>query len=111
MEFEHIIITVSVLSRLERIRVKGDARIKREIIIGKDGLIVQSGYRSALLLPSAPLENGWTKEEFLENLCMKAGLENHAWRHSNVILQKFRSQVFRETSPGGLVEEATYTTG
>lgn len=105
LEFDHIVIEVSILSDPEPIKGKGDDKIKKEIKIGRDGLIIQSGYHSGLLLPIVPVEQEWSKEEYLENLCMKAGLPKFMWRHSHVNLYKFTTQVFRETSPGGHVEK------
>jgi hypothetical protein len=103
-EFEHIVMDVSVLSKVERVQGAPE-EIKRQIMIGRDGLIVEYGYYRGLLLPIVAAEEGWNPEEFLENTCSKAGLPEHLWKQQGVLIYKFTTQVFRELSPGGRVEE------
>lgn len=105
MEFEHMVVEVSILSRSIRIKAKKAEEIKREIELGKDGLMIESGYQRAVILPKLPLQNGWGKDELLENLCTAADLPKHCWKNPGVKLQKFSCQVFRESAPGGSVEE------
>jgi len=81
---------VSVLTVPES--VKGDAL--KEVMVGRDGLIIESAGRSGLLLPQVPVECGWNVEQFLEALCDKAGLPRGSWRSAR--LQKFGAQVFTE---------------
>lgn len=104
-EFEHMVVEVSLLTKPDLIHANGEARIKKEIKVGRDGLMIRSGYNSGLLLPIVAVEQKWGPEEFLENLCIKAGLPKYTWKHSNVELYKFGSQVFRETAPYGEIEE------
>ncbi len=58
-EFDDIVIEISVLS--EPLPVNG----VNEIEVGRDGLFITMGGRSGLLLPQVPVEQGWTREEFL----------------------------------------------
>jgi hypothetical protein len=67
-----------------------------EIEIGKHGLMLQLGPNSGLLLPQVPVEWNWDVEEFLENLCQKAGLPAGAHKHPQAKLEKFSAQVFSE---------------
>ena len=48
--------------------------IPKNIVIGRDGLIIQFGRRRGLLLPQVPVEWGWDVNEYLEQICYKAGL-------------------------------------
>lgn len=105
LEFEHILIEVNVLTDPEPITVHNEDQIKKAIKIGRDGLIIESGYNGGLLLPIVAVEQGWGKEEFLENLCIKAGLPPHYWKNPKIKLQKFSCQVFKETSPRGKAQE------
>ena len=104
LEFEHATIEVSVLSKLEKIH--GDAeQIKKQIKIGRDGLVIEYGYHKGLLLPLVAVEERWSVPKFLENLCLKAGLPEHTWTHGTASLYKFSTQVFGETEPRGKVQE------
>ncbi|MDE1861000.1 MAG: TIGR00296 family protein [Candidatus Micrarchaeota archaeon] len=105
MEFEDMIVEVSILSALERIKGKAAETKKREVKVGRDGLVIQYGYNSGLLLPIVAVEQEWSATKFLENVCLKAGLPAHYWRRDDVFLYKFTTQVFREVSPRGHVEE------
>jgi uncharacterized protein len=104
IEFEHMVIEISVLSKEERIH--GDAeQVKKQIKIGRDGLVIEHGYSKGLLLPIVAVEERWSVQQFLDNVCLKAGLEEHAWKHNTSMLYKFSTQVFKEVEPNGKIEE------
>ncbi|HNX75820.1 MAG TPA: AmmeMemoRadiSam system protein A [Candidatus Rifleibacterium sp.] len=67
-----------------------------EIEIGKHGLMLINGHRSGLLLPQVPVEWGWDVDEFLSNLCHKAGLPPGAHLQPGARLLKFSADVFSE---------------
>lgn len=68
----------------------------RDVRVGTDGLLVIGpDGRSGVLLPQVPVEQGWNRREFLEGVCMKAGLEPDAYL-GDVILYRFQAQVFGE---------------
>ncbi len=66
-----------------------------EIVIGRDGVVIRKGSRSAVYLPQVAVEQGWGIEEMLDNLCRKAGLSVGAWRE-NAQLLTFQAEVFSE---------------
>ncbi len=66
-----------------------------EIEVGRDGLIVSDRGRSGLLLPQVPVEQGWGRDEFLAQTCLKANLPRDAWRKGAGIYA-FRADVFGE---------------
>lgn len=101
---DHLIIEVSVLSRLDRVRGT-PASIKAKIKAGEDGLMVEYGYYSGILLPHLHWEEGAKKEELLEKVCLEAGLSKDAWKRGDIYLYKFTTQTFREVTPNGPVEE------
>ncbi|MEM0146959.1 MAG: TIGR00296 family protein [Candidatus Micrarchaeaceae archaeon] len=103
-ELEYIIVEVSMLSEPKKIEGSPE-KFAKQIKIGEDGLIIEYGYQSGLLLPIVAVEEKWNARQFLENVCIKAGLPEHAWLSKGVSLYKFSTQVFREKSPGGDVEE------
>jgi uncharacterized protein (TIGR00296 family) len=63
--------------------------------IGRHGLVVEQGSRRGLLLPQVATEWGWTREEFLQRTCQKAGLPVDAWRHGAHVF-RFAAEVFGE---------------
>ncbi len=102
-ELSSCVLEVSVLSAPEKIKVGSPSQYPEKIKIGKDGLIIEYGYHSGLLLPQVPLEWNWGEVEFLEHLCEKAGLPKNMWRSPSVSIQRFGAQVFCEAKPGGKV--------
>jgi AmmeMemoRadiSam system protein A len=82
-------IEISVLSPLERVRDVG------EIEVGTHGLVIRKGFYSGLLLPQVATEWGWDRLEFLQQTCLKAGLDRNAWREGAEIY-RFAAEVFGE---------------
>ena len=68
-----------------------------EIQVGRDGLCISMGPFSGVLLPQVAIEQGWDREEFLRQVCAKAGLPEDAWQ-KGAILYRFGAQVFGELS-------------
>lgn len=67
-----------------------------QYIIGKHGIIMYCMGRGATFLPKVPVEQGWTKEETLYHLCLKAGLPPDAWKRSDAKFLVYETQVFSE---------------
>jgi hypothetical protein len=89
-ELDQIKIEISVLSELVKVNDIS------EIEIGRDGLLLQLGGNSGLLLPQVPVEWNWDLKEYLKNLCYKAGLPAGSYQHPQALLQRFSAQVFGE---------------
>ncbi|MEM5766475.1 MAG: TIGR00296 family protein [Candidatus Aenigmatarchaeota archaeon] len=104
-ELGRVIFEVSILTEPEIIRVKRPKEYFEKIEIGRDGLIIQYGFSQGLLLPQVPVEYKWNVEDFLNNLCYKAGLPPTMWKNLDVKIYKFESQIFMEKSPLGDVVE------
>ncbi len=100
-ELENIIFEVSILSHPQGIRAKNPAEYRKEIEIGKDGLLLRWRFGSGLLLPQVPLELHWDVDEYLANICYKAGAPPDVWLDPNTKLYKFQAQVFKEVIPRG----------
>lgn len=66
-----------------------------EIEVGTHGLIIIKGGRQGLLLPQVPVEQGWDREDYLDNLCQKAGLPVDCWQEGATIFS-FTAVVFGE---------------
>jgi uncharacterized protein (TIGR00296 family) len=95
-ELDQIQIEVSVLSLPKMIQVKKPIEYLNEVQVGRDGLILEWSGGSGLLLPQVAEEQGWDSEEFLCNLCMKAGAPADQWLSPEVKMYKFSSQVYSE---------------
>jgi uncharacterized protein (TIGR00296 family) len=104
-ELDDIVVEVTVLSPPELIKVSKPEDYLKDIVVGRDGLIVEQGFYKGLLLPQVPVEQGWDKEEFLNHTCIKAGLNPDAWFDKQTKIYKFGGQVFTEITPRGEVKE------
>jgi uncharacterized protein (TIGR00296 family) len=100
-EVNEVIIEVSVLTPPELLKLANPQDFPSVIKVGEDGLIVQRGDRSGLLLPQVPIEWGWDAEEFLSQCCIKAGLPPDNWLLKETRVQKFQAIIFAEQTPKG----------
>ena len=101
-ELDRIIFEVSVLTPPEEIRAK-PADYKKEIRIGRDGLVLRWRHGSGLLLPQVPVDLKWGVDEYLANICYKAGAPADAWLDPASKLYRFQAIVFKEDEPRGTV--------
>lgn len=92
-ELEDMFIEVSVLTNPEPLKTR---KFEKEIEIGKHGLIIRKGLQGGLFLPKVPVEQNWNIEEYLENLCYKAGLTGDTWLDPDAKIFKFEAEVFEE---------------
>ncbi len=102
-ELDSVLFEISVLTPPQEIRAVAPDEYKKEINIGRDGLILRSRFGSGLLLPQVPVEMKWNVDEFLANICYKAGAPIDAWMYPNSKLFKFQALVFKELEPKGKV--------
>ena len=101
-ELDSIVFEVSVLTPPEEVRCK-PADYKKEIVIGRDGLVLRWRYGSGLLLPQVPVELKWNIDDYLANICYKAGAPPDAWLDPASKLYSFQAIVFKEAEPKGRV--------
>ncbi|MDR2785553.1 MAG: AmmeMemoRadiSam system protein A [Treponema sp.] len=93
-ELEDCDIEVSVLSPMELCPDPG------QITVGVHGVYMSYRGSSAVFLPQVPLEQGWDLEEYLDHLCVKAGVPPKSWKMPEASLLTFTAIVFGEKSPG-----------
>jgi uncharacterized protein len=86
-ELPSLKVEISVLGPTFRVRPD-------EVVLGEMGLLIRATGRQGLLLPQVPLEQGWSRDTFLERTCLKAGLHPAAWRDASTEIHAFRSLVF-----------------
>jgi AmmeMemoRadiSam system protein B/AmmeMemoRadiSam system protein A len=85
---------ISVLSPLRKVE---DIN---QIHVGQHGLLIRKGDYEGVLLPQVPTEEGWDRDTFLKQVCVKAGLPEQAWKDEDADLFMFSALVFAEpTAP------------
>ena len=82
-------IEISALTPLRRVAAA-------EVVVGRDGILIERGRSRGLLLPQVAVEYGWDLETFLDHTCRKAGLEPGCWRHPDTVISTFSAEVFGE---------------
>lgn len=93
-ELSKLVIEISVLTIPERVKNLND------IFLGTHGVIVKKSGHTGVFLPQVATETGWSKEQFLAELCeQKAGLPADAWKDPDTELFTFSAQVFEESEP------------
>lgn len=88
-ELDEIDIEISALTAPHRVNSHED------IEIGRHGIVLYKGSRSAVFLPQVAPEQGWGLEETLSHLSMKAGLSPDDWQ-SGCEFHVFEAIVFGE---------------
>ncbi|MCD6557925.1 MAG: AmmeMemoRadiSam system protein A [Candidatus Aenigmarchaeota archaeon] len=93
-ELKDIKIEISVLTTPKKIDATGE-EILEKIKPKEDGLIIKYGFNQGLFLPQV-WEELPNKTEFLDHLCLKAGLAPGYWKKPGVEFYGFRVQAFKE---------------
>lgn len=88
-ELPEIKLEVSVISPMKEITGPSD------VIIGKHGLYLVKGNRRGVLLPQVAIENELEPGEFLEQTCLKAGLDPDDWKEGATIFA-FEADIIKE---------------
>jgi len=89
-ELQEIDLEISALSPMREVESVD------EIEVGRDGIYITQGPYSGVLLPQVATENNWDKQTFLEQTCLKAGLDRDCWRSKETQIFIFSAQVFGE---------------
>lgn len=88
-ELKEINIHVSLLSPRRKINSLDEFKL------GQHGIWIEKGGAGAVFLPEVAPEQGWTKEQTLQHLCMKAGLGLNEWKNGMTFMV-FESVVLSE---------------
>lgn len=94
-ELQNLSIEISVLSPFRRVQSI------EEIEVGKHGLYMVQGRFRGLLLPQVATQYRWTREKFLEQTCLKAGLPKSAWQDPQTAIYTFEADVFSDSPNQG----------
>ena len=68
----------------------------QQVKVGVHGLFLVRSGRSGVLLPQVPLEQGWDLQEYLDYICIKAGLPPNSYDAPDATLYTFTAVVFGE---------------
>ena len=85
-------IEVSLLSPIRPI-------LADQVEIGRHGLLVERGLQRGLLLPQVATEHRLSREQFLAETCVKAGLPRESWKEPETHLYGFECEVVAEKHP------------
>ncbi len=88
-ELPEIKIEISILSPLYPGRPE-------EVEVGKHGIYIVKGFNRGVLLPQVATEYNLTREEFLRQGCLKAGLPEDCYKDPKTKLYLFTAEVFEE---------------
>jgi AmmeMemoRadiSam system protein A len=91
-ELERIHIEISALSPMS------PCPDPRQVQVGVHGLYLIRGGRAGVLLPQVPVEQGWNLDEYLDYICVKAGLPAGSYNAPDASLFTFTAVVFGEDS-------------
>ena len=89
-DFNNLCFEISVMGELDK------CLEPEKIVVGKHGLVIKNGPSQGLLLPQVPIEWNWSRQEFIEHTCEKAGLSKDSWKSSATEIYWFESEVFGE---------------
>lgn len=103
-ELENVTVEVTILE-VPEVMDCPRSELPSKIVIGRDGLMISYRGRRGLLLPQVPEEQGWDVNDYLEGLCMKAGLPRDAWKEEDAEISAFGGKVFHEVAPYGDITE------
>jgi len=94
-ELQEVRLDISVLSKPEKLQYSGAEELLLKLRPGIDGVTLRDGHQSATFLPQV-----WKQlpgaEQFLNHLCMKAGLAQDLWRQKDVDVETYQVQSFQE---------------
>lgn len=93
-ELSKIDIEISVMTPLKQI---GNYK---SIRLGTDGVVIRMGYYQAVFLPQVATETGWNLDQFLGQLCLKAGLNSNSYKSREMEFHVFQALVFSEEEQG-----------
>ena len=94
-ELDRTHIEVSILTEPLPLAYRDSQDLIQKLRVNVDGVIIRKGHASATFLPQV-WEQLPRPENFLNHLCMKAGLTADAWKHSKLEVLTYQVQYFEE---------------
>ncbi len=100
-ELDRVSIEVSILSEPRPLYYREAADLLKKIRPHIDGVILRKDIASATFLPQV-WEQIQQPQDFLAQLCLKAGLASDAWQQSKLEVSTYQVQYFEEHSKNHL---------
>ena len=94
-ELDRTDIEVSILTEPLPLEYRNPQHLIQKLRVNVDGVIIRKGHASATFLPQV-WEQLPRAENFLNHLCMKAGLPSDAWKGSDLEVLTYQVQCFEE---------------
>jgi AmmeMemoRadiSam system protein A len=95
-ELSFIKIEISVLTTPQKLEYKDSADLVRKLRPNIDGVIIsKSPFNKATYLPQV-WEDLPVAEDFLSNLCLKAGISSEAWEQDHLKVETYQAEHFEE---------------
>jgi len=94
-DWDRIKMEISILTDPKPLAYSDADDLLKKLRSGIDGVILKKGYRQSTFLPQV-WEQLPEKEEFLNHLCQKAGLDGNAWRKGDLEVSTYQVQAFEE---------------
>ncbi|RJR29707.1 MAG: AmmeMemoRadiSam system protein A [Desulfobacteraceae bacterium] len=95
-EWKNVKIEVSILTYPAPLAYSDAKDLLGKLRVGKDGVILKKGFHQATFLPQV-WEQLPRSEDFLTQLCYKAGLNGDAWRREKLDVSVYEVQAFHES--------------
>ena len=94
-EWKRVKIEISILTEPKPLSYSDADDLLKKLRPGIDGVIIKKGYHQSTFLPQV-----WDqlprKEEFLNHLCLKAGLDGDEWKKGRIEVSTYQAQAFEE---------------
>jgi len=94
-EWKRVKIEISILTDPKPLSYSDADDLLKKLRPGIDGVIIKKGYHQSTFLPQV-----WDqlprKEEFLNHLCLKAGLNGNEWKRGGLEVSTYQVQAFEE---------------
>ena len=95
-ELPDIEIEISVLTPPRPLQFTDGENLKAQLIPGIHGVILERGWQRSTFLPQV-WEQLPGKEDFLGNLCRKAGLDGTCWKDASTTVKVYEAEYFSES--------------
>lgn len=94
-EWKRVKIEISILTEPKPLSYSDADDLLKKLRAGIDGVIIKKGYHQSTFLPQV-WEQLPQKEEFLNHLCLKAGLDGDEWKKGRIEVSTYQVQAFEE---------------
>ncbi|MFC1839173.1 AmmeMemoRadiSam system protein A [Thermodesulfobacteriota bacterium] len=94
-EWKNIEVEISILTVPEQLKYTDAEDLLEKLRPGIDGVILRKNYHQSTFLPQV-WDQLSDKTEFLEHLCMKAGMDANEWKKGDITVYTYQVQAFEE---------------